>query len=142
MATIMGCMTLPERFWAKVNKRADGCWEWTAYKSKGYGRFRIKGKSEYSHILSYVDAKGAVPPDKELHHRCEFPACCNPDHLQPVTRAQHLALTPASNKNKTHCPQNHPYEGHNLIIEPYGGRRCRICRNARIRARKARQRVV
>lgn len=28
---------------------------------------------------------------------------------------------------KTHCPQGHPYEGENLLVDKRGGRNCRIC---------------
>lgn len=35
--------------------------------------------------------------------------------------------------NKTHCPQGHAYEGQNLVIERDGSRKCRICKNARVK---------
>jgi len=38
------------------------------------------------------------------------------------------------NKNKTHCINNHPLSGDNLLIRLDGSRRCREC--ARIRVRK------
>lgn len=38
--------------------------------------------------------------------------------------------------SKTHCPQGHPYEGHNLILRYDGARTCRECKNAEVRRRK------
>lgn len=31
--------------------------------------------------------------------------------------------------SKMHCPQGHPYEGENLIINSKGRRECRVCKN-------------
>lgn len=31
--------------------------------------------------------------------------------------------------NKTHCPQGHPYEGENLVLERDGSRKCRKCQS-------------
>ncbi len=47
-------LTLAERFWSKVNKAAgDGCWEWTACKSKdGYGLFGMDGKLRLAHVVA------------------------------------------------------------------------------------------
>lgn len=35
------------------------------------------------------------------------------------------------NKTKTHCPNNHPYAGSNLMIDKKGKRSCKICHNLR-----------
>lgn len=45
-----------------------------------------------------------------------------------------------SNRSKTHCPQNHPYSGDNLIITSRGWRLCRICTNESTKARMRRNR--
>jgi hypothetical protein len=37
----------------------------------------------------YEEVVGPIPAAHELHHRCENPRCVNPDHLEPVTRAEH-----------------------------------------------------
>ena len=41
----------------------------------------------------------------------------------------------STNKPKTHCPKGHPYAGDNLIRS--GHKECRICTNARRRAKRA-----
>jgi len=38
---------------------------------------------------------------------------------------------------RTHCPQDHPYDEANTIINSDGKRRCRTCINARARARRS-----
>lgn len=43
---------------------------------------------------------------------------------------------------KTHCPQGHPYDAENTVLDASsGGRRCRICRTASLRKAKARYRA-
>ena len=106
--------------------------------AKGYGR----RSGKYVHRVVYEALSDPLDPTKELHHICENPACCNPQHLMQLTRPEHQAETPNGittlNSAKTHCPQGHEYTPENTIIEPYGSRRCRICRNARVRRRKHR----
>lgn len=138
----MGCIDnrLPLAFWKKVRiNPVTECWEWTGKPHKGYGRFGQR----YSHRVAYEALKEPLDSSRELHHWCENTICCNPDHLMQLTRAEHQKLTPKAitvrNSAKTHCPKNHPYSGHNLIIEPYGGRRCRTCRNERIKRRRHRR---
>ncbi len=36
-------------------------------------------------------------------------------------------------KERTHCPQGHPYSGHNLYLTPKGSKVCRTCRAASYR---------
>lgn len=52
-----------------------GCWLWPV--SAGYGQF--KGKR--AHRLSYEAFKGPIPDGLFVCHKCDVPACCNPDHL-------------------------------------------------------------
>jgi len=45
------------------------------------------------------------------------------------------------NAERTHCPNGHPYEGDNLVVERLNGtgRRCRVCRNEQGRNRARRR---
>ncbi len=68
---------------------------WISNKSpdtNGYTYDRKGGRSIGLHRLYYERELGPIDPGKELHHLCFQPKCCNPDHLQPVTRAEHARL--------------------------------------------------
>lgn len=60
------------------------------------------------------------------------------ENLEPVTHKENirrgdLLSHGVFNREKTHCPRGHPYEGGNLVIENNGSRKCRICKNNRQR---------
>ena len=57
----------------------------------GYGSFKVDGKTIYAHRFAYW-RRWKVIPKPEIHHTCHNPACCNPEHLQAVTREEHEAI--------------------------------------------------
>lgn len=53
-------------------------------------------------------------------------------NLRPRSPEHAAALRAASAQAaRTHCPNGHPYAGHNLILRRRGGRDCRACTYAR-----------
>ena len=62
--------------------------------SKGYVQYwlpRVDGKNNipYQHRFMWEQVVGMIPEGKELDHLCKNRACCNPKHLQLVTREEH-----------------------------------------------------
>lgn len=77
----------------------SGCWEWLGHIDRnGYGKAydpeRPAGRRvDWAHRVSYRHHKGEIPNRHELDHVCENTRCINPDHLEPVTKAEHARRT-------------------------------------------------
>lgn len=60
----------------------SGCWIWTgATRPNGYGCFQLDGKIEGAHRASFILHGGVIPSGYCVCHKCDTPACVNPDHL-------------------------------------------------------------
>lgn len=66
-------------FWRKVKiSTSDQCWLWQAYCGNfGYGRFL----DFRAHRISYELIFGEIPKGLFVLHKCDVPACVNPNHL-------------------------------------------------------------
>lgn len=133
-----------DSFWAKVNKSADGCWEWKGYRTVwGYGFVGRDGERPPAHRVAYELVRGEIPEGLHLDHLCRNRACVNPDHLEPVTCRENLLRGngwSGRNARKTRCPQGHPYSDDNTIYGTKGERRCLTCRREYDRRRRPRRR--
>lgn len=72
-----------QRFWSRVEKQTEGgCWIWKGERSRfGHGRFLFLGKRTLAHRYAYELVNGKIPGGHVLCHRCDVPACVNPEHL-------------------------------------------------------------
>lgn len=81
------------RFWAKVGPRPAGeCWLWhSARHRSGHGQFGVGPVDRiYAHRFSWELHNGPVPEGLCVLHRCDVPACVNPDHLWLGTREDNM----------------------------------------------------
>jgi hypothetical protein len=69
------------------------CWIFTgAWDSDGYGSFHLRGRNLIAHRYAFERLVGEIEPEMTLDHlRCSLHACCNPAHLQPVSRTENSA---------------------------------------------------
>ena len=121
----------------------SGCWVYMgALNQSGYGWVGVGSRAQgvdRAHRIMYRHYVGPIPGGKELDHVCRVRSCCNPAHLEAVTRAENCRrgeggkATGARNKAKTHCPQGHEFTEANtyryVVRGKYECRGCKICRS-------------
>jgi hypothetical protein len=86
-------------FWTKVDRRADGCWQWTAsVTSKGYGMVSVSGTSRRAHRVAYELLIRRIPEGLQIDHLCRNTSCVNPAHMELVTAAENLRRANAARR--------------------------------------------
>lgn len=87
-----------------------GCWLWTGnyFKDRGgYGAFfnydpnaeGTKKKTYRAHRASWILHRGPIQSDQYVCHRCDTPACVNPDHLFLGDQAINMKDAKAKGRN-------------------------------------------
>ena len=104
------------RFWSKVKagprhpKLKTCCWLWTAGKnSKGYGKFKLAGKTKYAHHVSWFLKHGKWP-EQHVLHKCDTPACVRPDHAREGSNHENVQdkMLKGRWRGSSLCGEKHP----------------------------------
>ena len=114
-------------------------------KRAGYGHLHYEGRTRYAHRAYYLMYKAAIPDGLVIDHLCRNRLCVNPLHLEAVTLVENTMRGEslwAQNARKTHCANGHSIEGHNLITDANGKRKCRICHRVAVSKSDAKRRAA
>lgn len=126
-----------ERFNAKwIPEPNTGCWLWIgSLNSKGYAviqKPRMRGKYIQAHRLSYQIHVGEIPEGAHICHKCDTPACVNPNHLfvgnDFLNQSDKCKKGRHHNQKKTQCKYGHELEASNLAKTKDGSRKCLKCK--------------
>jgi hypothetical protein len=129
-----------DSFLPKV-RQGPGCWEWTGYTNPaGYGRAVGPDRTkQYVHRLAYQLWVGPIPDRLTVDHLCRNRACCNPAHLEVVTRRENIQR--GGKSLQTHCIHGHSLADAYVDRRADGSisRKCRPCAiDRQLRLRTAR----
>lgn len=129
---------LADRLHRRLEPRSE-CIVWTGgTNGVGYGKLKpAKGDPIaecYTHRISWVLAHGPIPSGLEIDHLCRNRACCNPEHLDAVTRLENNIRAWAVNRADA-CPHGHDLTAPDSTYRwaSTGSRRCKECHRARNR---------
>lgn len=127
----------------------EPCWEWQGCKSVyGHGRVSVGQGSAMVHRITFMAKVGPIASNLDVHHKCENPSCCNPAHLEALTRKEHIgkdsrrislprqsaraALAQREKKlSNKFCKWGHELTSENTYYPParnQGGKVERVCR--------------
>jgi hypothetical protein len=88
----------------------------------------------YAHRVVWELWRGPIPDGLDIDHLCRTTWCCNPSHLEPVTRSENIRRAYGLCGAKLHDmtdPENYYGRGN-------GGRLCKPCNQRRNRERRLR----
>lgn len=72
-------MNLEDKYITEPN---SGCWLWCGCRDRhGYGKVGVNRSPKLAHRVSWQVHRGPIPKGICVLHKCDTPACINPDHL-------------------------------------------------------------
>lgn len=129
-----------------IKSASTGCWIWTKYCNvHGYGVVGDKLKTVLAHRASYEAHFGKFNKKLCVLHKCDTPACINPEHLFLGTHKENMEDMSFKNrqrmKRKPHCARGHLLTKENTYVYPSGKHRtCRICARASMKKYRLKRR--
>jgi hypothetical protein len=97
----------------------SGCHLWIgAVKDTGYGKLCFGGKTHSAPRLAWELTKGKIPKGLWVLHRCDTPACVNPDHLflgTHVDNMEDMKIKGRQPKNRG-MESSHPKLSNNQVL--------------------------
>ena len=96
-------VTVEQRFWSKVNRNTDGCWEWSggSFNGVGYGLFWMNRKNRLAHRVAYELTHGTIPVKLNVCHTCNNVRCVRPEHLYLDTQKGNIEYQIALGRKAT-----------------------------------------
>lgn len=118
------------------------CWNWQGLVVAKYGAVIWHRINVGIHRLMYAWTIGPLPRGSikrnghrlELDHLCRNQTCCNPVHLELVTRQVNCQRRNDARGNA--CKRGHEYTPENTFYVPRG-RGCKICKSQKSADRRA-----
>ena len=99
-----------ERVAAQIETNENGCHIFTGSKDDcGYGRINKDGKLVRLHRAVYEREHGWIPSGSVVMHKCDTPACINPEHLSLGTQVMNIKDMDRKGRRRSQVGSEHAH---------------------------------